>query len=169
MTDEEFEEAKSIYAWALPMQIMPDEAFDKASNHVRRQRTQLGRLTHDVAAGRYMAGWAFRPSFQEFADACRRESRTDDECAYIRELLTQMPIFALVDLLIGMDVTVFELARAMRDSGVDRSFTVYWINSFAIGYPSSYAFDAAADSDAEEDEMPVMAPGEYSALARTPA
>lgn len=157
------------FGWRDPLEILPDEAFDRPCNHERFPRTALGEALHDLNAAIGMAGWAFRPTFVEFADACVRENRTPPERGYIRELIMQVHPFQQRLLMRNMGVTVFELARALRDSGVDHRNTTGWINRYADGYESSQLeAKAALHRWIKPPPKLLIGDAEYERLASTP-
>lgn len=125
---------RSPLAWRNRIDILSDEAFDTEYNRIRNPRDAYGRMLHDCTAAHCMAGWAFRPTFVEFAEAIARSEQTQDERAYLKELIQQMDPYALRGVVHHSGASVFQVARAMRNSGINHPFYANWINGFAVGY-----------------------------------
>ena len=156
------------FAWRDPRSVLPDQAFDVPSNHRRFPRTELGRRLHDVTAASCMAGSAFRPTFLNFAQACARPTQTALERSYIREYFTQLHVVEQKTLMCNLGVTVFELARALRNSRVTYAPTTNWINRHAPGFVVPTCFNKKGLYEASQaPPVLVLQPGERERLATT--
>ena len=74
-----------------------------------------------------MAGSEIRPSFFEFTDWLRAESRTDPQRWYIAEFVTQMEPGEWRALATHSGATAYEIARAMIDAQIDRATPAGWV------------------------------------------
>ena len=166
MAEKGIERWSEWFAWRDPADVLPDDAFACPGNHERPPRTALGRFIHDGAAAAHMAGSAFRPGFVEFAEFVRRPTQTAVERGYIHELFLQLhPVEAKL-MSCNMGVTTFELARALRNSGVHNAFVVDWINNYAPGYSTPRHLRKIADHWGDDRFMPLISREELKRLVR---
>ena len=156
VAEKDMERWSEWFAWRDPADVLPDDAFDCPGNHERPPRTALGRFIHDGAAAAHMAGSAFRPGFVEFAEFVMRPTQTAVECGYIHELFLQLHPLEAKLMSYNMGVTTFELARALRNSGVHNAFVVDWINSYAPDYSTPRHLRKIADHWGDDRLMPLI-------------
>ena len=154
-------------AWRRPIRILPDEAFDCPSNHVRPPRTALGKHIHDGVASRTMAGSAFRPSFTEVCEFVTQSQQDSLQRGYVRELFLQMHPVERKLLRYNMGATVFELARALRNARIDTGFLSDWINQLAMGYSTPSDLSKVACYWEPSRHMPMLTQEEVERLAST--
>ena len=155
-------------AWRRPIRILADDAFDTPANHIRPPRTALGKHIHDGVASRNMAGGAFRPSFIAFTEFVAKTEQDRRERGYVRELFLQMHPVERKLLRYNMGVTIFELARALRNARLDTGFLADWINHFALGYSTPSDLSKIARYWEPSRHMPMLTEEEIERLAGTP-
>ena len=104
----------------------PLERFDRPCYHARPRRTELGKVIYGFHRGNRMAGYAITPSFVEFTEFLKTDSRSSVQRAYIREFIHQADPLDWRRIGQNSGVTQYEIARAMIDSKVNRAMPASW-------------------------------------------